>query len=82
MTKRNPTPGPAAETWAARWLDSVAAGTGIMSRRLLRSIDARGGGLIFVRGLARQRGVHLVLLADGRGEPWVAASNSPFRIVC
>jgi hypothetical protein len=82
MTKRKPVPGPAAERWASRWLDSVAIGSRVMSRRLVRSVDTRGGGLIFVRRLARQRGLHLVLLVDADGNRLVAASKSRFRIVC
>jgi len=82
MTKRNPVPGPAAERWAARWLDSVAIGSRVMSRRLVTSVDTRGGGLIFVRTLARQRGLHLLLLVDADGNQLVAASKSRFRVVC
>jgi hypothetical protein len=82
MTKRKPVTGPAAETWATRWLDSVAIGSRVMSRRLVKSVDARGGGLILVRRLARQRGLHLLLLVDAQGNQLVAASKSRFRIVC
>jgi hypothetical protein len=82
MIKGGQLPEPAAESWAMKWLDSVLNGTGILSRRPLTIIDARGGGLIFVRKLARQRGVHLILLADADGGRWVAASKNRFRIVC
>jgi len=82
MTKRKPVPGPAAERWAARWLDSVAIGSQVMSRRLVTSVDTRGGGLIFVRRLARQRGLHLLLLVDADGNQLVAASKTRFRVVC
>jgi hypothetical protein len=53
-----------------------------MSRRRVKSVDARGGGLILVRRLARQRGLHLLLLVDAQGNQLVAASKSRFRIVC
>jgi hypothetical protein len=82
MIKGDHLPEPSAESWTMKWLDSVLNGRGILSRRALTIIDARGGGLIFVRKLARQRGVHLILLADGDGARWVAASKSRFRIVC
>src|SRR5260370_40050335 len=82
MTKRKSVPGPAAERWAARWLDSVAIGSRVLSRRLVTSVDTRGGGLIFVRRLARQRGLHLLLLVDAYGNPVVAASKSRLRDVC
>ena len=82
MMKRKPVPGPAAERWATRWLESVAIGNRVMSRRLVTSVDTRGGGLIFVRSLARQRGLHLLLLVDADGNQLVAASKSRFRVVC
>jgi hypothetical protein len=82
MTKRKPVTGPAPETWATRWLDSVAIGSRVMSRRLITSVDTRGGGLIFVRTLARQRGLHLLLFVDANGNQLVAASKHRFRVVC
>jgi hypothetical protein len=53
-----------------------------MSKRKVTSVDAWGGGLVFVRSLARRRGLHLVLFVDRQGNQFVGASNSPFRIVC
>jgi hypothetical protein len=82
MIRSHQLPEPAAESWAMKWLDSVLNGRGVLSRRALATIDARGGGLIFVRKLARQRGVHLILLADADGGRWVAASKNRIRIVC
>jgi hypothetical protein len=82
MAKPKQIPGPAAEAWTTRWLDSAAAGSRSMSQRSVASVDAWGGGLAFARSLARERGLHLVLFVDGRGNRLVAASKNPFRIVC
>ncbi len=45
-------------------------------------MEARGGGLEAVKALARERGVHLLLLEDDKGEELVAASTKPFEVVC
>jgi hypothetical protein len=82
MAKLKQIPGPMAEAWTTRWLDSVAAGPRAMSRRKVASVDAWGGGLVFARSLARQRGLHLILFVDGQGNRFVAASKNPFWIVC
>ena len=72
----------AAETWATRWLDSVASGANTMSKRKVESIERLGGGLKLIRRLAKQRGVHLVRLTDDKGNKLVAASKSPFKVMC
>ncbi len=53
-----------------------------MSQRKLSSIEKRGGGLEAVKALAEQRGVHLLLLEDDKGDELVAASTKPFAVVC
>ncbi len=68
--------------WATAWLDSVADGSYTMSQRKLTSIQARGGSLDAVKALAEQKGVHLLLLEDDRGEALVAASTKPFEVIC
>ncbi len=55
--------------WAAEWLDAVADGTSTMSQRKLSSVEACGGGLEAVKALARQQGVHLLLLEDDNHKP-------------
>lgn len=67
--------------WMERWLDSVAAGASTMSQRKLATIDARGG-LKALRKLAKQRGIHLVLLTDDRGVELLAASTHQFKVIC
>lgn len=67
--------------WAADWLDAVADGSRTMSQRKLSSIEKRGG-LEAVKALAEQRGVHLLLLEDDKGDELVAASTKPFAVVC
>lgn len=68
--------------WAAEWLDGVADGSNTMSQRQLSSVEKRGGGLDAVVALARERGVHLLLLEDDKGNELVAASMKPFEVVC
>lgn len=68
--------------WAEQWLAGVADGTFQMSQRTLKSVEARGGGLEFVRRAARVMGVHLLLLTDDEGAELVAASRSPFTVIC
>ena len=72
----------AASQWAAEWLDGVADGSNTMSQRKLSSVEKRGGGLEAVAALARERGVHLLLLEDDKGDELVAASTKPFSVVC
>ncbi len=68
--------------WAADWLGSVANGSNTMSQRKLSSIQKRGGGIDAVRVIAEQKGVHLLLLEDDKGNELVAASIKPFKAVC
>lgn len=68
--------------WAHAWLDAVAKGESTMSQRKLSSVESRGGGLPAVRAVARQKGVHLVLLEDDQGNELVAASTRPFKVIC
>ena len=53
-----------------------------MSQRKLTSIEGRGGGLEAVKALAEERGVHLLVLTDDKGDTLVAASRKPFTVVC
>ncbi len=75
MAKQN------AETWIARWLDSVVSGEAAMSQRAMTSIEAHGGIKAVVK-MARTRGVHLVKLTDDKGKVLVAASREPFSTLC
>ena len=68
--------------WTAEWLDAVAAGESTMSQRKLSSIEKRGGGLEVVKAAAKEKGVHLLLLEDDKGDELVAASTKPFKVVC
>jgi len=81
-TKKSETTPEAASLWAAEWLDGVADGSYTMSQRKRSSVEARGGGLEAVKALARERGVHLLLLEDDKGDELVAASTKPFEVVC
>ena len=67
--------------WAADWLDSVADGSNTMSQRKLSSVESHGG-LEAAKALAQQKGVHLLLLEDDKGNELVAASTKPFEVVC
>jgi len=69
-------------TWAAEWLDAVADGSNTMSQRKLSSIEKRGGGIKKVQVIAKQKGVHLLLLEDDKGNELVAASTKPFKVIC
>ena len=68
--------------WASEWLDSVADGSNTMSQRKLSSVEKRGGGIEAVKVIAKQKGVHLLLLEDDKGNELVAASTKPFKVVC
>ncbi len=68
--------------WAAEWLDAVANGSSTMSQRKLTSIEKRGGGIEAVKALAEQKGVHLLLVEDDKGNELVAASVKPFEVIC
>lgn len=68
--------------WTTAWLDSVADGSNEMSQRKLSSIEKRGGGINAVKAIAEQKGVHLLLVEDDKGNELVAASTKPFKVVC
>lgn len=68
--------------WTEKWLASVVDGEATMSQRKLSAVEARGGGLTRVRRVAKQKGVHLLLVEDEKGEQVVAASVKPFKVVC
>ena len=70
------------DAWASEWLDAVADGSSTMSQRKLTSIERRGGGLEAVKALAQEKGVHLLLVEDDKGNELVAASVKPFTVVC
>ena len=53
-----------------------------MSQRKLSSIEARGGGIVAVKKIAEDMGVHLLIVQDDKGNELVAASTKPFKIVC
>ena len=74
-------PDPAAQ-WAAAWLDTVADGSNTMSQRKLSSIEKHGGGIDAVKAIAKEKGVHLLLLEDDKGNELVAASTKSFKVVC
>ena len=71
-----------AAQWATEWLDGVADGSNTMSQRKLTSVEKRGGGLEAVKALAEQKGVHLLLVTDDKGDELVAASVHPFTVIC
>lgn len=77
VSKMNPN-----SDWAEAWMESVANGSNTMSSRKLTSIEKRGGGIDAVKEIATQKGVHLVLLTDDKGNQIVAASTAPFQVVC
>jgi hypothetical protein len=68
--------------WATTWLEAVAKGESTMSQRKLTSIQTRGGGIDAVRAVAAEKGVHLLLLEDDKGNELVAASTKPFAVLC
>lgn len=72
----------AAARWAAAWLDSVADGSNTMSQRKLTSVERLGGGIEAIKAIAKQKGVHLLLLEDDQGNELVAASTKPFKVLC
>jgi hypothetical protein len=70
------------ERWVATWLDAVVEGRLTMSQRRATAIAQHGGGLDVVKAMAIDRGVHLLQLVDEKGEVLVAASLSPFKVIC
>lgn len=71
-----------ATQWTATWFDSVVDGSTTMSQRKLSTVQRLGGGLDAVTAIARQRGVHLLLVEDDKGHELVAASTKPFQVIC
>jgi DNA polymerase III delta subunit len=71
-----------ATEWLSKWLDAVAAGGATMSQRSLHQLELRGGDLRLLRRLAKQRGVHLLLVRLDDGKDVVAASLHPFKVIC
>jgi hypothetical protein len=69
-------------TWANKWLDAVRDGSTTMSQRRLATIRKHRGGLDAIRRIAKKKGVHLLLLKDEDGNARVAASNTPFKVIC
>lgn len=67
--------------WAEEWLESIANGASSMSQRKLSSIQKQGG-IDTVKQIANQKGVHLVLITDDKGNELVAASVNPFTVIC
>lgn len=67
--------------WVTKWL---IAGTGksSMSQRKVTSIQRCGGGLSLAKRLAKKHQVHLLRLTDDEGNDVVAASKSPFQVLC
>ena len=53
-----------------------------MSQRKLTSVEQCGDGLEAVKTAAKEKGVHLLLLEDDKGDELVAASLKPFKVVC
>ncbi len=72
----------AAHLWAPDWLNRVAEGGSAMSQRKRSTVELRGGGLDAVRTVAKEKGVHLLLLQDDHGEELIAASTRPFLVIC
>lgn len=69
-------------SWVEAWLDAVASGERTMSRRSLVRVQALPGGVPALVRLARARGVHLLRLTDDEGVDLVAASSTPFKVLC
>ncbi len=67
------------DAWLAGWLDGI--GPQSMSQRQVASIEKHGG-LDVAKREATKRGIHLVELVDDHGVRLVAASKSPFRVIC
>lgn len=76
-TKENQT----VNEWAEEWLTSVANGSNTMSQRKLSSVTKHGG-IESVKGIAQQKGVHLLQVTDDKGVELIAASTQPFMVIC
>ena len=70
------------DRWVATWLDAVVDRRLTMSHRRVTSIARYGGGLEAVKAMAVARGVHLLQIVDDKGDTLVAASLSPFEVLC
>lgn len=68
--------------WVEQWLDSVRDGESKMSQRKLLRLERVEGGLAAVRRLAQKKGLQLLLLTDDKGVELVAASTTPFEVIC
>ncbi len=64
------------------WLDAVARGELTMSQRSLSTVERAPGGLDALVAAARQRGLHLLRLTDDAGRELLAASRTPFEVLC
>ncbi len=69
------------ERWIDAWIGGVADGTKTMSSRRMTSIEKFAGSLKSIKVVAKQRGVHLLLLMDDNGHKVVAASRHPFKVI-
>lgn len=67
--------------WLASWLHAVRDGRSSMSQRTRKSIDAHGG-MAVAAVEARKRNLHLLELTDDKNRTLIAASGSPFKIIC
>jgi hypothetical protein len=65
-----------------RWIVQVATGRATMSQRSMAVLARRGITLSTVRRIAKAHNVHVVQLTDDAGHALLAASRSPFRVIC
>jgi hypothetical protein len=70
------------ELWIGEWLNGVVDGSKTMSQRKLSSVEKRGGGIGVARKVAKSKGLHLLLIIDDKGTKLVAASKTPFKVIC
>jgi hypothetical protein len=67
---------------ASKWLDGVVSKPNSMTQRKLSSVEKMAGGLNGARKLAQERGVHLLLLENDKGDRLIAASTKAFKVIC
>ena len=67
---------------AEEWLKSVKTNPDSMSQRKVTTVARWEGGLEELTRLAKESGVHLLLLEDDKGDELVAASTRPFKVLC
>jgi hypothetical protein len=72
----------ARQLWVTEWLKGVADESKTMSQRKLSSVERHGGGMKAASKIAKSKGVHLLLLKDEKGTELVAASKTPFKVIC